>query len=246
MTFVAVAPAGATLSGRTTWDVDLTAKDTTTWSFSGQRPDTCAQYLGIPGEEANGSGSQSLSVATTKRRRIWAETYRLGRKLRFSSFATDGWSIPATSSKRGTASTQAGKPCDWSAGDPEPLPDFLDASGCGTTKGIADPTLTWTPGTLVVRLGGPMTPSAWVRCPDPGEPKLFVFEDTTCGPKEPATIYLSALKFMLPKPKRFTVEAKHRYVCPVPVTNDNWKGGTTSLTIERSTSYEVTFTPRKR
>jgi hypothetical protein len=242
------APAEATIGSQVDWDVDLSGKVTTKWTFAGTIPESCSDYLGSPSFEANGSGARTLTVATTAKRRLSAETYRLGRKLRFSSFSTDGWRIPATLSKAGSASTRLSGPCAAYPGDPEPLPEFSDASGCGTTRGTTSPNLTWTPGELVVDLGtGPPEPLKWItRCPDIGDPKLAALTEATCEPKGLGAIYLSALKFMLPKPKKFTVESDKRFLCPIPITNPNWRKGSATLTIDISTSYKVTFTPAKQ
>ncbi|MBS1864236.1 MAG: hypothetical protein JSS68_21300 [Actinobacteria bacterium] len=208
-------PAGATISNRVDWDVDLTGKVTTKWTFAGTNPESCSDYLGSPSFEANGSRSQTLTVATTAKHRLAAETCRLGRKLRFSSFSTDGWRIPATLSKVGSASTRLGGPCAAYPGDPEPLPEFSDPSGCGTTRGTTSSSLTWTPGELVVDLGtGPPEPLKWItRCLDIGDPKLAALTEATCEPKGLGAIYLGALKFMLPKPMKFTVESEKRFLC---------------------------------
>ncbi|MBS1880777.1 MAG: hypothetical protein JST31_14800 [Actinobacteria bacterium] len=245
---LAGAPAQATVSNRIVWDVDMVGKVTTKWTFSGKNPESCSDYLGRPAYEADGSGSRTLTVTTTGKHRLLAETYRLGRKLRFSSFATGGWLIPATLSKAGTASTRVSGPCAAAPGDPEPLPEFSDASGCGTTKGTTSPSLTWTPGELVVDLGtGPPEPLKWTtRCPDVFDPKLEALTEATCKPKGLGAIYLSALKFMVPKPKKFTVESEKRFLCPIPITSSTWRYGSASLTIDVSTSYRVTFTPEKR
>jgi hypothetical protein len=244
---LAAGPAAhATISHDTNWDVDLTGKETTSWTFSGTMPATCANGSGSPSYDASGKGSESLSVTTTKKRRIWAETYRLGKKIKFMSFATDGWQLPATATKTGSAAVQNGPPCDEDPDDPQPIPWLADATGCSTTKGTSDPTLTWAGSKLTVDLRlGPRAPVGWlVRCPDVGEPKFFLTEDTSCTPKGLGRLPLSASKFTAGK--RFTVSDTHRYVCPIPITNVNWRSGGATLSIEVDTSYEVTFTPRKR
>jgi hypothetical protein len=244
---VAATQARATVDSTVNWDVDLTAKETTRWSFSGSTPDSCSEYLGTTGYQAKGSGSQSLSVATTKKRRIWVETSRFGGKLSFLSFATDGWQIPATATKAGAASVMPSVRCEPGTDDIPPVPEIADASGCGTINGTDDPTLDWKAGKLTVDLRlGPSEPAKWlVHCPDIGEPKFFITEETTCRPKDVGKIALDQEKFTAPKPTKFTVRAKDHYVCPIPIDNANWHGGEASATVELSTSYEVTFIPRR-
>src|SRR5689334_23335528 len=96
------AHAGATVFAHTQWDVSIDGKQTVNWSFAADKPENCpTSPYGEASQKAQGSGSISMSFATKKKRPLWAETYLSGSKLVFSSFATEGWKIPAVYSKRG-------------------------------------------------------------------------------------------------------------------------------------------------
>jgi len=241
------AVAHAVIAPPTRWDVSIAGKQTVKWSFAAERPPACTSYYGTAGEEAKGSGTVSMSFATAKKKPIGAETYLGNNKLRFSSFNTVGWTIPATYSKQGSFSVTLGKPCGWVEGDPEPLGKISDTSDCGTERQKMDVSLEWSDGEFV--LGGGMSHLPWGSCPGVVEQGTKVLDTTSCTPKDlPSGIEgdalqgirssVSASKFTAGK--KFTVEADKEYNCSFPST---WPGSE-PLKVDLVTSYRVTFKPR--
>lgn len=247
--FVAATPAHATISHRAVWDVSIAGKQRVTWSFAGERPEQCTSYYGTSSESAKGSGTVSMSFATAKRRPLSAETYLNGGKLRFQSFSTGGWRLPATWSKKGSLSVATGKPCGSSDTDPEPLPKISDTSGCGTKKLKLRTSVSWSAGKLVVL--GALDPTPFVACPGVFEQAIQADPDEPCTPKHWADglegtrlqeLHTAASAAKFAARKAFTVDASHDYDCGFPST---WPGNP-SLRVDLFTSYHVTFTPRRR
>lgn len=247
-----VAPnAGATKFNTTYWDVSIDGKQTVKWSFAAEKSDTCGVYLGTPSEEATGSGSISMSFATKKKQPLWAETTLTGRRLRFSSFSTDGWHIPAVFTKRGKFSVNPGMPCDSEPGDLPPVPRVSDDSECGTVNTKMDPYLTWEKGDFQL-LGGIDSAFTSERCPGPFEQEMYVEYDEhpDCLPKEGMnglsgsplqefSVGVSSREFL--KGQAFDVNASEKYQCEFP---SRWEGKP-SLKVLLQVKYDVTFKPTK-
>jgi len=243
------APAGATIFAHTTWDVSIEGKQTVRWSFAAERPDTCSSYLGTPSEEAVGSGSISMSFATKRKKPLWAETYLSGHKLQFSSFSTDGWSIPAVFTKKGKFSVTPGMPCDSDPGDPPPLSRISKDSGCGSQKTTMQPSLTWERGDFQM-LGGVEPVYHSEDCPGPFEPEMYVGAWDTCLPKKQIaglegtplqgfSVAVDSDEFL--KGKTFDVSANEKYQCEFP---SHWYDEP-PLKLLLQTRYDVTFKPTK-
>jgi hypothetical protein len=243
--------AGATKFNTTYWDVSIDGKQTVKWSFAAEKSDTCGVYLGTPSEEATGSGSISMSFATKKKQPLWAETTLTGHRLRFSSFSTDGWQIPAVFTKRGKFSVTPGKPCDYEPGDPPPLPRASDDSECGTVNTTMDPYLTWERGDF--QLQGGIDPAFLPeRCPGPFEQEMYVEYDEhpSCLPKEGMSgiggsplqdfnVGVSSRDFL--KGERFDVDANEKWQCEFP---SRWEDKP-PLKILLQVKYTLTFKPTK-
>lgn len=242
------ASAEATIFSRTTWDVSIDGKQTVKWSFAAEKPENCTSYYGTASEKAQGSGSISMSFATKKKRPLWAETYLSGHKLKFMSFSTAGWQIPAVFTKQGKFSVTVGMPCGSDPGDPVPLPRIADDSGCGTAKTTMQPSLSWDRGGFQL-LGGIEPTFSAEGCPGPFELEMWVDSSAPCTPKDQMsgiegtplqelTVGVSAREFM--KGKAFDVTANHKFRCAFP---SRWQGEP-PLNLELSTQYDVTFKPR--
>jgi|GEM_PF-4530594 len=246
---VAVAPASAAISHDVNWDVWVSGKQTVSWSFAAERPEECTSYYGTAGATATGNGKVGLTFTTPKKKPLWAESYLLGGKLRFSSFATDGWRVPAVWSKRGTFSVVPGKPCGWNDDDPVPLPQISDDSGCGTKKLDFGPTIDWADGELTV-LGAP-SPLPYDPCPGVFEPGAQVDAEAPCTPKGKASglegtilqeLPIAVSKGEFTAGKAFDVATSHKFLCEFP---SKWPDEP-PLKVNLKTSYEVTFKPRRR
>ncbi|MFT3866752.1 MAG: hypothetical protein QM729_21020 [Solirubrobacterales bacterium] len=244
---LAAASAGATVFQRTEWAVSIEGKQTVRWSFAAERPENCPSYYGTASQSAQGSGSISATFATKKKRPLWAETYLSGSKLKFMSFSTGGWSIPAVFTKQGRFSTQSGKPCGSDAEDPVPLPVISDTSECGTQKVELQPSLAWSAGKFVLlgNMGGAYTEA----CPGAFEPAMLVDFDAPCTPpnQQSGTEGLRLQELHTPvkaaeflRGKAFDVAANHTFRCEFP---SEWPGEP-PLKLELHVSYEVTFKPR--
>jgi hypothetical protein len=246
-----VASAGATKFETTYWDVSIDGKQTVRWSFAAERSDTCGVYLGTPSEEATGSGQISMSFATKKRQPLWAETTLTGGRLRFSSFSTDGWRIPAVFTKKGKFSVNPGMPCDSEPGDPPPLPRVSDDSECGTVNTLMYPYLTWERGDF--QLQGGIEPAFLPeRCPGPFEQEMYVDyeEHPACLPKkgmngidgsplQEFNVGVSSREFL--KGRKFDVDANEKWQCEFP---SRWEDEP-PLKILLQVKYTVTFKPTK-
>lgn len=244
-----VPSAGATILGDTQWDVWIDGKQTVRWSFAAEKAETCSSYYGSPSEEAVGSGSISLSFATKKKQPLWAETYLSGHTLKFMSFATDGWRIPAVFTKRGKFSVTPGMPCGSKPGDPPPLPRTADTRDCGTVNATMDPSLYWERGTFKL-LGGLDLPFLPERCPGPFELEMWVDAEDACQPEEGDSglggsplrvlpVKVESTEFL--KGKAFDVTANKKFECEFP---SRWEGEP-PLKVTLQTKYDVTFKPRK-
>jgi hypothetical protein len=246
-----VSNAAATKFETTYWDVSIDGKQTVKWSFAAEKSSTCGVYLGTPSEEATGSGSISMSFATKKKQPLWAETSLTGNKLRFSSFSTDGWKIPAVFTKKGKFSVTPGMPCDSDPGDPPTLPRTSDDSECGTVNTTMDPSLTWERGKF--QLSGGIDPVFMPeRCPGPFELEMWVDYDEhpACLPQEGMsgisgsplqefTVGVSSREFF--KGEKFEVDANEKWQCELP---SRWEGKP-PLKLLLQVRYEVTFKPTK-
>jgi hypothetical protein len=243
------ATAGATSLHQTQWDVSLEGKQTLKWSFAAERPEECTSYYGSPSQEAQGSGSIDISFATKKKRPLWAETYLTGSgKLRFSSFSTDGWSVPTVWVKRGKFSTSHGMPCGSDPDDPVPVPTFSDDSGCGRKKVELNPSLSWSDGKFV--LLGSMGGAYSEDCPGPFESAMLVGFADECPPRDQESglegLKIQELHTAIPASeflsgKAFDITANHTYRCEFP---SGWPDEP-PLKIEIAVRYEVSFKPRK-
>lgn len=244
---VGAGSAGATILHQNQWYVSIEGNQTVKWSFAAEKPDECSRYLGTPVRSAQGSGRINLSFTTPKKNRIWAETYLNGGKLRFSSFSTDGWSIPAVFTKQGKFSVTTGMPCNSNDDDPVPLPEISEDNGCGTEKTNLHPQLSWSAGELVLR--GTLDFAASEDCPGVFDPKMYVSAERSCTPKnrmsglEGAVLQelhtdVSASEFN--KGKAFSADAHWTYRCEFP---SSWPQKE-PLKVELTTQYEVAFTPR--
>lgn len=246
-----VSNAAATRFETTYWDVSIDGKQTVRWSFAAEKSSTCGVYLGTPSEEATGSGSISMSFATKKKQPLWAETTLTEGKLRFSSFSTDGWRVPAVFSKKGKFSVNPGMPCDAEPDDPPPLPNVADDSGCETVHTLMYPYLTWERGDF--RLQGGIEP-AFVPEPCPGpfvwEMWIDTVEHPSCLPKKGMNgmegnplqefgVGVSAREFL--KGKEFDVDANEKWQCEFP---SHWEGEP-PLKLLLQVKYTVTFKPTK-
>lgn len=243
--------AWATVYGNTQWDVSIAGKQTVRWSFAAEKADTCTSYYGSPSEEAVGSGSISMSFATKKKKPLWAETYLLGHTLKFMSFSTEGWKIPAVFTKRGKFSVTPGMPCALKPGeDPlSPLPRTSDTRDCGTVNTTMDPSLYWERGKFKL-LGGLEPTFLPERCPGPFEVEMWVDAEGPCMPKEGASgfdgsplrdldVKLDAEEFL--KGKTFDVSANEKFQCEFP---SRWEGNP-PLKVLLQLKYDVTFKPRR-
>ncbi|MBS1891143.1 MAG: hypothetical protein JST59_07615 [Actinobacteria bacterium] len=243
--------AGATVFGKTEWDVSIDGKQTVRWSFAAEKADTCTSYYGSPSEEAVGSGSISMSFATKKKQPLWAETYLSGHTLKFMSFATEGWKIPAVFTKQGKFSVTPGMPCGLKPGEEplSPLPRTSDTSECGTVNATMDPSLYWERGKFML-LGGLESTFLPERCPGPFELEMWVDAEGPCIPKEGSSgLEGSPLRYLdvnLPskeflKGKAFDVSANEKFQCEFP---SRWEGEP-PLKVLLHTKYNVTFKPRR-
>lgn len=241
--------AGATILGTTQWDVSIDGKQTVRWSFAAEKAETCTSYYGSPSEEAVGSGSISMSFATKKNQPLWAETYLLGHQLKFMSFSTDGWKIPAVFTKRGKFSVTPGMPCGSKPGDPPPLPRTSDTSECGTVHTTMAPSLYWERGKFKL-IGGLDSPFLPERCPGPFELEMWVDPEAACQPKEGDSglggsplrdlpVKVDSAEFL--KGKAFDVTANKKFECEFP---SRWEGEP-PLKVTLQTKYDVTFKPRR-
>jgi hypothetical protein len=246
-----VQTAGATRFETTYWDVSIDGKQTVKWSFAAEKSSTCGVYLGTPSQEATGSGSISMSFATKKKQPLWAETTLTGSKLRFSSFATDGWHIPAVFSKRGKFSVTYGTPCEDELDDPPTLPRTSDDSECGTVNTKMDPYLTWERGDFQLQ-GGIDYGFTSERCPGPFEQEMYVSppEHPACLPKEGMNglsgsplqefpVGVSSREFL--KGQAFDVDANEKWQCEFP---SRWEDKP-PLKILLQVKYTVSFKPTK-
>jgi hypothetical protein len=243
--------AGATKFETTYWDVSIDGKQTVKWSFAAEKSSTCGVYLGTPSEEATGSGSISMSFATKKKQPLWAETTITGHRLRFSSFSTDGWRIPAVFTKRGKFSVTPGTPCEDELDDPPRLPRVSDDSECGTVNATMYPYLTWERGDFQLQ-GGLDSEFSSERCPGPFEQDMYVEYDEhpSCLPKEGMNglsgsplqefnVGLSSREFF--KGEKFDVDANEKWQCEFP---SRWEDKP-PLKILLQVKYTVTFKPTK-
>jgi hypothetical protein len=241
----AAGPAGATVLHRNAWDVSLEGKQIVKWSFAAERPENCPAYYGTASEKAQGSGRIAMVFAT--KAPMWAETYVSGRKLKFMSFSTEGWSVPAIFNKRGKFSVQFGKPCGSEPGDPTPAPQNSDESGCGSTKTTLRPSLSWAEGKL--QLIADLETLYLEACPGPFEQAMDVDANAPCTPDgkvdgvegdrlQELDVPLSAGEFNAGEP--FTATANHTYRCEFP---SRWPGKP-PLKLELTTKYELDFKPR--
>ncbi|MBS1676334.1 MAG: hypothetical protein JST08_03010 [Actinobacteria bacterium] len=242
------ASAEATIFSRTAWDVSIDGKQTVRWSFAAEKPENCSSYYGTASEEAVGSGSISMSFATKKKQPLWAETYLSGHKLKFMSFSTDGWQIPAVFTEKGKFSVTPGMPCGSKPGDPTPLPRVADTSECGTVNTTMGPYLSWERGKFQL-LGGIEPTFLPERCPGPFELEMWVDSDAPCLPKEgmsgiegsplqELTVKVGSDEFF--KGKTFDVDANEKFQCEFP---SHWEGEP-PLKLLLQTKYQVTFKPR--
>jgi hypothetical protein len=241
--------AQATIHGNTKWNVSIEGKQTVKWSFAAFKPENCPSYYGTASEEAEGSGSISLSFATKKKQFLWAETYMSGHQLKFMSFATEGWRIPATFTKKGKFSVTPGMPCGSKPGDPPPLPRVSDTSDCGTVNATMEPSLYWERGKFQL-LGGIDSTFMPDRCPGPFELEMWVDSDTSsCLPQEGASgiegsplqsleVKVSSKEFL--RGKAFDVDADENFRCEFP---SHWDGEP-PLKVLLQTKYTVSFKPR--
>jgi len=244
------APTQATSLHQTQWDVYLSGKQTVTWSFAAERPEECTAYYGTSSEAARGAGSIRMTFETPKKKPLWAETYLSGKKLRFLSFSTDGWSLPATWTKQGAFSVSQGKPCGSAADDPEPLPKIADNTGCGTRKLKLNPSLDWSKGDLTVL--GSLTPyPSLITCPGVFEQAMQADSEVDCPPRDKAdgSSGTQLQEIPIPAPvseftagKKFTAETNYKYLCEYP---SSWPGKP-PLKVTIANSYEVVFKPRGR
>jgi hypothetical protein len=238
--------AAATIDSNVQWDVSLSGKQTVKWSFSGSKPEECVSYYGSASAEANGSGNVAFTFATKKP--LWAETYVLGKKLKFLSFSTSGWKIPAVFTKHGKFVLAYGMPCGSRDDEPAPVPKFTDDSECGTDKTYMRPTLEWENGELAVR--GSVSVDYYEGCPGVFDQGMQVDPEEPCTPKDrqsgieggdlqelPIPVSAEELK----KGKAFSVDANHAYRCEFP---SEWPGEP-PLKVELTTRYEVGFKPRR-
>lgn len=244
-----VAGAGATISDNTQWDVSLDGKQTVKWSFAGEQPEECTSYYGTASSAARGSGTVGFTFATKKQQPLWAETYVLGHKLKFLSFSTEGWKIPAVFAKQGKFLVTYGMPCGSDADDPPPLPTITDDSECGTDKTYMRPSLDWSNG--VFTLNGGVSVDYYEGCPGVFDQGMQVDSEAPCTPKDRMSgiegidlqelpVVISAAEFK--KGKAFSADANHKFRCEFP---SKWPGEP-PLKVELSTRYEVTFTPQRR
>jgi hypothetical protein len=240
------ASAGATVLHHYFWDISLEGKQSMKWSFAAERPEECTSYYGSASSKAQGFGSDSMTFATKKKMPIYAETSLMGGKLRFSSFATEGFQAPATFTKQGNFSVTYGMPCGSRADDPAPLPAISDDSGCGTEKGKLRPSLDWAKGELVLQGSLDIYPHP---CPGPFEPLMNADSEGPCTSKNPKSYFdetsLPEIPIDVPtseftKGKVFTATANHKFRCEFPST---WPGKA-PVKLELSTKYELTFHPK--
>ncbi|MBS1889421.1 MAG: hypothetical protein JSU06_19760 [Actinobacteria bacterium] len=246
---VAATAAPAAITHRTEWDMSIAGKQIVTWSFAAERPEHCVSYYGEASAEATGHGRVGLTFATPKKKPLEAETYLRNGKLRFFSFSTDGWSIPAAWSKRGTFSLSYGMPCGSRADDPVPLPTISDDSGCGTKKLDFNPVFSWSGGELTVL--GTLSPVPYVACPGVFEPAAQVDSEAPCTPKGDASgldgtqlqeLHPAAASDDFTAGKPFDVVASHKFLCEFPSLT--WPENP-PLKVALTTRYEVSFEPRR-
>jgi len=240
--------AAATIDSNTQWDVSLSGKQSVKWSFAGERPEECTSYYGTASSAARGSGRVSFSFATKEKQPLWAETYVLGHQLKFLSFSTEGWKIPAVFTKQGKFSVTYGMPCGSDADDPQPVPLITDDSECGTDKTYMRPSLDWSKGELTVT--GGVSVDYYEGCPGVFDQSMRVDPEASCTPRDRRSgiegtelqelpLDVSAGEFK--KGKAFSVDANHTFRCEFP---SKWPGEP-PLKLELTTRYEVTFKPRK-
>jgi hypothetical protein len=244
--------AEATVFNTQYWDVSIEGKQTVKWSFAAFKAETCTSYYGSPSEEAEGSGSISVSFATKKKQRLWAETSIRGSKLKFSSFSTDGWKIPAVFTNKGKFSVTPGMPCGSKPGELPPLARIEDNSGCGTSNTTMYPYLAWQNGEF--SLTGTLEGYGYDEdCPGPFAQEMWVEYDEhpDCLPKntmsalggtplQEFTVGVSAREFL--KGQAFDVTANERFQCEFP---SRWEGEP-PLKVLLQVKYDVTFQPTKR
>jgi hypothetical protein len=243
--FFGTAGAQALIAPPTEWDVSLSGKQTVKWSFDAEIPEACEAYYGTTSQKAQGSGSVSMSFASKKP--ISARTYLAANKLNFSSFSTNGWSVPGRYSKQGKFSVINGRPCGWVEGDPEPLSKIAPSNDCGSAKQPVGVSLDWSDGNFVLGAGFGQLP--WGACPGVAESDMRILRTTACKPKvdegviegdllAAMTAKLDASKFTARK--KFSVDASGEFHCSFPSTWPN----DALLKVDISASYRVTFKPQ--
>lgn len=239
------ASASATISQHTFWKVSVKAKQSLSWSFSGDDPENCTAYYGDASAYVRGSGSNKLSFATTQNRPLYAETYTIGNRLRFSSFSSDGGQAPGDYTIQGKTTYGHGKPCGSVASDPEPLPVFAETSGCGSKQVVFAPNLYWSKGRIT--LAASPRRQIYPICPGPFDQILRISDYVDCTPTSLGTgtgTRLVELRANAPgsdfkKGKKFTAEASKDFDCEYPTL---WSGSPTEH-VRVSTSYNLTFKP---
>jgi hypothetical protein len=246
-----VQSAGATVFNTQYWDIKIDGKQTMKWSFAAFKAENCNSYYGSASEEAEGSGSTSISFATKKKQRLWAETSFRGSKFKFSSFSTDGWQIPAVFTNKGKFSVTPGMPCGSKPGDLPPLAHIADNSACGTTKTTMYPYLDWKNGDFT--LTGTLEGYGWDDgCPGPFQTEMWVDpeEHPACLPKNTMNALDGTLLQEFPvgvssreffKGEKFEVSANEKYQCEFP---SRWEDEP-PLKILLQVKYTVTFIPTK-
>ncbi|MBS1879379.1 MAG: hypothetical protein JST31_07700 [Actinobacteria bacterium] len=247
----AATAAQATVLDHEDWEVFITGKQATTWSFAAEQPEECITYYGTPSQVANGNGRVAMVFTTPAKQPLSAETAFFNGRMRFTWESLGDHRIPAAWSKRGVFSTSTGKPCGSRPDDPVPLPQFADASGCGRQKGELNVYASWKDGVLIVQ-GAVEGVRGAESCPGVFEQAMHVDpENDRCTPGSwidgTDGTYLQELHTPLPRRKfsagrAFTVKAQHEYDCDFPATI--WPGNPV-LKADLVTSYEVTFKPRR-
>ena len=238
--------AHALIAPPTEWAVTVSGKQTVKWSFEAEIPEACEAYYGTAGQQAQGSGTVSMSFRSKEP--IPAQTTLAGNGVKFSSFNVSGsYTAPGALSKQGRFAVINGRPCGWVEGDPEPLSKIADRSDCGTEKQKVDVGLSWSGGKFALAAGFGQLP--WGACPGVVEPDMRVLRTTACTPKveegaiegeslAAQPIPVDASKFIARK--KFSVDTSQDFHCSFPST---WPGDA-PLTVNISASYRATFKPR--
>lgn len=243
--FLGTAGAQALIAPPTDWDVSVSGKQTVKWSFAAEIPEACEAYYGTASQKAQGAGTVSMTFASKKP--IAAQTYLANNGVKFSSFNTNGWSVPGRYSKNGKFSVVNGRPCGWVDGDPEPLSKIADSRECGSEKQQIGISLEWSSGKF--DLGAGVGPLPWGACPGVVEPDMRILGTTGCKPKvqegvidgdvlAAMTTAVDASKFTARK--KFSVDASQEFHCSFPST---WPGDA-PLKVDISAAYRVTLKPQ--